>query len=290
MDFLGAAHAFIEALATLIAQPAALHHAGHECGHGEAVARRIAGRQHVNVIQHVGPNVETDDIHQAKGGAFGKADQRTGERIGLFHGVIARDGKPVRGGAKEAAYAVGDEIGRILARHHALAQAPVAEGGNPSHYFGEGVGAGDDLNQVQVARRIEEVGTQEMRARFGGPTFRNAGQRNPTGIGGENRAGPAKPLHAIEQGAFRRQILNYGFHDPFAFGNARQVLVESTGTNQAGGGICKERARSALAGRIQPLADGRVRHVQQLHRIASIGEMGRDARPHGPGAQHGNRT
>ncbi len=138
-DFpLGAlADTFVKALAAFFAEISALQHALHEFGHQEAVAGRIVRRQFVQVAQHVHPDVEPHDVNQPETGAPGQADEGPGERVDLFDGVVALDGKLVHGGAEEAADAIGDEVGSIFARHHAFPQVQVAKRGGGLKHLGQ---------------------------------------------------------------------------------------------------------------------------------------------------------
>ncbi len=75
------AHALVETLAALLAQPAALDHALHEIGNHEPVARRIVRHQFVQIAQHVRPHVEADDIDQTEARALWQPDQRAGKGV-----------------------------------------------------------------------------------------------------------------------------------------------------------------------------------------------------------------
>ena len=124
------AGALVEALAALFAEPSALDHLREEGRQHEALAPRIVGDQLVKIARDMRPDIQADDIEQAIAGALGQSDQRAGERVDLFDGEAIFDGQLLDGGAEEAADAVGDEVGSVLARHHALAEMAVGEMGD----------------------------------------------------------------------------------------------------------------------------------------------------------------
>jgi hypothetical protein len=82
------------------------------------------------------PDVESHDIEQAVAGAFGKPDQRPGERVHFLDGEIVFDGQALNGGTEESADSVGDEVRRVLAGNDALAEMAVAEIGDERDDFG----------------------------------------------------------------------------------------------------------------------------------------------------------
>ena len=55
--------------------------------------------------------------------------------------------------------------GRVLAEHDALAQAHVGEARDASTASGRVAGPAHDLQQAHIARRIEEVGDEEVARR-----------------------------------------------------------------------------------------------------------------------------
>ena len=59
------------------------------------------------------------------------------------------------------------KLGVSLVRNHALAQAPVGELLHSLQNLGIRIRAGDQFQQVQIARRIEEMRAQEMPAELG---------------------------------------------------------------------------------------------------------------------------
>ena len=112
--------------------------------------RRIAKRSRngsfgdgfVEILRDVLPDVEPDDVEQTVTGAFGKPDQRPGERVDLFDGEVVLDGQPLHRGTEKCADAIGDEVRRILAGNDALAQMAIAEIGDEGEDSGRVSGPG----------------------------------------------------------------------------------------------------------------------------------------------------
>ena len=131
--------ALIEALATLIAQPSAIQHALEESGHLKTLAPGVVGHGVIEVRIDVRPDVEAHQIAETEGSRIRQADQRAGEHVHFLNGVVALLHVLVDGGAEEAADAVGDEVGRVLADHDALAEALIAVADNVLQEEGIGI-------------------------------------------------------------------------------------------------------------------------------------------------------
>ncbi len=108
------------------------------------------------------------------------------------------------------------------------------------------------LEQMQIARRIEEVCSEEMLAEFGGESFGDAGERNPAGVGGEDGAGLARLDYLVEQTALDFKVLSDGFEDPIAIFDLAQVIVEVTGGDERFGFGCKECGGLLFQNGVQP--------------------------------------
>src|SRR3984957_16546496 len=126
----------------------------------------------------MGPDIEAHDIEQAVAGTLGQADQLACEGVHLFDGEAFFDCQLLDGGAKKTADAVGDEVGGVLAGYDAFAEMTVGEMGDEVPDLGQSFGAGDHLEQMQIARRIEEVRSEEMLAELGGESLGDAGEGN----------------------------------------------------------------------------------------------------------------
>ena len=150
-----------EAAAGLLAQVALGHHVEDPLGQLPLLAHLVVDGGLVVAGDGVGEHVGAGQVGGAVGGrdragqgpAAGRVDLLDGEAV-LVHGVDGVDGR-------EDADAVGHEVGRVFAQDHALAQAQLGELLQPVHHRRVGALAGDELEQIHVPRREEEVGAQE---------------------------------------------------------------------------------------------------------------------------------
>ena len=267
-------------------------------GRQKAVAPGVVRGRLIKIRSDERPDIQADDIEQTEAGAVGQADQRAGERVDFFDGEIAFHRELLNGSAEEAADAVGDEVRRILARHHAFAQAAVAEVGTKSMTSRIGFRAGNQLHQVQVARRIEEVRAQEM-----------AGGSRPRSL---RRSCAAECRWCWWKGWCRACAAASTFStEPRLMSrfSATASMIQSQSASLARSssklpGVIKQRLsgsrkirRDAVWRRSQ-CRSARRRSVgligkddiEQNGRNAGVGEMRGDARTHGSGAENGNTT
>ena len=172
VDFSVLADALVKALAALVAEPSALKHFNQERRQLELLAERVVGNGLVEILRDVLPDVEPDDVEEAIAGALGKADQRAGEGVHFLDGEIVFDGQALDRGAEESADSVADEVRRVFAGNDAFAEMAVAEIGDERNDIRTGCRAGNDFDQMEVARRIEEMRTEKVLAEFGRDSLR----------------------------------------------------------------------------------------------------------------------
>src|SRR6185503_4460991 len=145
----------------------------------------------------------------------------------------------------------------------------------------------DQLEQVQVARRVEEVRAQPVLPETVGPPFGNRGDRDPRGVGADDGVGAADGFDAFHQRALGVELLDHRFDDPVGVAGGGQVLVEAARGDERDGVRREEGIGLEPLGALEPLARGLARHVEQAHAQPSVGEMRGDLRTHHAGAQHG---
>jgi hypothetical protein len=96
-----------------------------------------------------------------------------------------------------------------------------------------------------------------------------------------------------EQLALDLQIFRHRFDNPIAVLDAAQVILEISGTHQRRGGR-REKGHRLLLGSALDAGERRLvavglagaDHIQQQRRNSCVGEVGGDARAHGPRAQN----
>jgi hypothetical protein len=136
----------------------------------------------------VGENVDAHHVGEAEGAGARPAERLAGERIHLFDGqALLQHQRGCREHDRDAD-AVGDEVGGVVGKDDLLAEVAVGEGGKGGHDGGIGFGGGDDFEQAHVARRIEEMRSEEavaMPGESGGDLL----DRQAGGVGGEQGLG-----------------------------------------------------------------------------------------------------
>ncbi len=157
----GLAFLLVEAGAGLLAQGARVDQA-LEHGRGLVHRReRVVVQRVLHGLDYVRHGVQADHVRGAEGGGLGAAQLGAGQVIDH----VERDAELLGFGKhrqdREDADAVRDEVGRVLGAHHALAE----RGGQERFKLVEDLrlrGRGrDQLDQVHVARRVEEVHAAE---------------------------------------------------------------------------------------------------------------------------------
>ena len=177
-------------------------------------------------------HVDAGDIHRPERRAAGTAERRSGNRVDLLDRVLA--GRQHIERARDAVQAdvVADEVRRVLRHHHALAEDVIAEPRHRRDDGGIGVGGRDDLEQAQVARRIEEVRAEPVPAEIVRSAFGDRRDRDARGVRADDRSGPALLVDLREQLLLDVEPLDDRFHDPVGLGDEIEVRVEAAGRDE----------------------------------------------------------
>ena len=236
--------------------------------------------------------VQAHDVGGAESAGLRAPQLGPGEVVDNIEAQAEFLGLAHRGKHLEGADPVGDEIGRVLGADAALAQRGRQEGLELVEHFGRGVGSGDQFDQVHIARRIEEMhaaesGAQRLRNAFAEPADRQA-----RGIAAEDRVRADEGRDLRVQVVLPVHALGDRLDHQFALAQPLEVFVVVGGLDESGQVRMTERRRVHL---LQAL-DGAQRHpvarplagrqIEQQHAHARIDQMGRNLRPHHPGAQH----
>jgi len=150
-------HFLVEALAGFVAQPLVFAHFLHEIGQHEYVLGLVVRQALGQAIGHVDGGIQAHHVGRAQRGRLRVANHRAGQLVGFFHGQA----QLLHGlhGVEQSkhAHAVGDKAGGILSQNHRFAQVQIAVVLQESQHVGVGVRRRDYFQQLQVARRVEEV-------------------------------------------------------------------------------------------------------------------------------------
>ncbi len=248
------------------------------------IAFRQRGRQAVAEQRH---EIDADEIDQAEDARLGHAHRRSADLVGLLDGQplihrgVDRDGQPI------GADAVGDEARRVVRAHDRLAHRAIGEIHHLVDERGVALRPANDLQQPHVARRVEEVGDEEVAPERVGAALDQLGQRDGRGIGRHRRA---RPLHRLDFRVERLldvEPLDDGFHHPVALGDAAEMIVDIARLDQLrralrheGRGIGLEHlGHRALGDGVAIVALAR-HDIEQQHGHARVRHLRGDARAH----------
>ncbi len=163
-----------------------------------------------------------------------------------------------------------------------------------------GVGGRDELEQLEVARRVEEVRPEEAPPEaLAAPLARSRASGCPRCWSTTTASAAHDALDAGHHLALDVEPFDDGLDDAVGAGDAVEVLVEVAEPHarrgaarwKNGDGFILLRAAHAFSTRLlgapsRPRAAGR--HVEQVHGEAGVGAVGGDLRAHGARAEHGD--
>ena len=299
-----AAFFFVKALFGLVAEPLVFEHLrdeGCEAYFGALVFDPLGLSREVG--GYVGEDVDADHVAEAEGAGAGPAESGAGEGVNLFDSEALGHHEADGVAHGEGADAVGDEVGCVVGVDDRFAEALVAEVRDHRDVCGVGLQGGDDFEEAHVARRIEEVSSEEVGFDVGAEAIGNADDGEAAGVGGEDRAGAKVLLNLGEECVLYVEVLGYGFDDPVAVGEEGEVVVEVSDGDEAGavrgiesGGLglleAVEGAEEELVsfGLCSLGRDARRNDVEEDYWQPGIGDMGGDAGAHGSGSKNGGFT
>ncbi|MPM82097.1 hypothetical protein SDC9_129155 [bioreactor metagenome] len=245
---------------------------------------RIVRQGVLHGLDDVRQGIQTDHVGRTVGGALRTADLRAGQRIDLVEAEAESLGVVHDGENGENTDAVGDEIRGIERTDHALAQT----GGQPGFQRIQrrriGLLGGNDLDQMHVTRRVEEVDAAEARTDIRRQALRQQVHRQAGGIGcddsirrdvrGDLGVQIVLPVHA----------LGNRLDDQVAIGQLGQMLLVVGGIDELQLALAGERSRVQLLEAVEGLLHDTVlvsllgRQVKQYDRHVGVGEMRRNLR------------
>ncbi|KWT82768.1 hypothetical protein APY03_4873 [Variovorax sp. WDL1] len=245
-----------------------LHHVGHgvqphHVGGAEGTRARAPQLLAGEIVHHVGREPELLDLLQRR--------QHSGD-----------------------AHAVGDEVGRVLGAHDALAECAGDEGLELVQHLRLGGRRIDQLDQEHVARRVEEVDAAEARLERLGQRLAQLGDRQARGVRGQDRVPGHMGRDLLVQIELPVHALGDGFDHQVAFAELCEIVLVVGLLDQLGVGHVTQWRRLELPEVVDGAHDDAVlrpllgRQVEQHHRHAHVDEMRRDLRAHHAGAEHGD--
>ncbi len=261
---------------------------------GEVLVPRIVGQGVGHGLDNVGHGVQADHIGGAVGRRLRAADQRAGQRVHFVEAQAGLRGVVDGGQDREHADAVADEVRGVLGIDHALAQGGDQERFQAFQHRRIGALGRDQLGQVHVARRVEEMHAAEAVAQLLG---QHVGQRidaQPGGVGGQHRVIGYERGDLLVQVLLPVHALGDGFDDQVAAAQLFQAGGVVGRRDRLGQGGAGERGGAQLGQVGDGLEHDAVgmavlgRKVEQDGVDAGVGQVRSDLRAHHARAQDGN--
>src|SRR5439155_21880729 len=153
------------------------------------------------VFRDGGEDVDAGDVHCPERGARRPAERGSGHRVDLFDRVLAGFERFEHLRDAEQANVIRDEVRRVLRDDDALAETMVGEMRHAIDDGAIGVGRGNQLEQAQVSRRIEEVRAEKIAPEVVAAAFGELRDREAGRVRADDRPRTASALDALEQRA-----------------------------------------------------------------------------------------
>ncbi len=287
--------ALVEAGAGLVAEEVLLLHL-LELGVGlEVLARLVLRDGLVEVLGDADGDVEADGVVEAEGRGLGVPDKGPRDRVDLLYGVAVLEGVGDGLHPGEGAEAVPYKVRGVLGDHTALAEHPLAEVPYLLDDLLVGLPCRDDLQQLQVARRVEEVRPEKTPPERLRAAFRYLVQRDAARVRRDDGVLFRERLDPLGELPFGFQLLQNGLEHPIGLGDAFEVVVEVAGADALGYLFGHERRRAGLDHPVVAAPHDGVLvftvfggYVEQVHLEPGVGAVGGDGGAHGAGAEHGH--
>src|ERR1044072_7371155 len=170
-------------------------------------------------------HAEADEVERAERGRLRPPQRRPRNLVHLPDGESALGQHAHSHQRTQPADAAGRELRPLLRHPAALAQAPVEEAVDGARDFRLRPLSPYQFDQMQVARRVEEVRAEAVCAELFGEAFGNLADRDAARVRGDDRAGLAELLDALEELALDVEVLDDGLDDDVAVLDARQVVL-----------------------------------------------------------------
>ena len=245
-------------------------------------------------LDHVSHRVETHHVRRTERAARCTAQLLAGEVVDHVVGQTEILGLLHRRQHAGDADAVGDEVGRIVRAHHALAERRRHEGLELVEHFGIGRRRVDQLHQLHVARWVEEVNAAEARLDRIGQSFGQLGDRQTRGVRCDQRGLRNERRDLVIQIELPIHALGNRLDDQIAALQELHVLFVVGGLNQVGVfGHTNRRRLELLQIGNRLFCNAALRtflggQVKQNDRHLHVDEVGGNLRAHHACAEHGD--
>ncbi len=285
----------VEASPCFLAKLSRIHKLLQQVGRLKGLALLVAFDLIVQILRHIEEHVEPHQVSGAEGGRLRAPYELARERVDLFDCVVALGEKPDSLQLAVHAHAIANKVWHVVGDHDALAQVHASKLCHALHEIGRGISSRNQLKQLQVARRIEEVCAQKaLLERIRAP-FRNLVDRQTAGVGGDDGIVSGMLLHAFVDAALDVHALDHRLNDPVGFADAFEIVIEVTQRDALGCFVVHKWVGTGFARLLKALVDYAVGvviacNVEQMHVESGIGQVGGNLCAHGACPQHSRRT
>ena len=171
-------------------------------------------------------HIEPDDIRRSKRRRLRLPDHWPGTRINLLDRQPEAAHQPQRIQNRKCTDPIRNEIRRVFRDDHAFAEPPIAKLAQRLDYIRRRLRPWNQLDQLQIPRRIKKVRPSPVLLKLFGQTFCNQMHRQAGSIRRNNRARFAKLCNARQQISFDLQIFRDDFDNPVRLSASRQIVIE----------------------------------------------------------------
>ena len=284
----------VKAAARLLAQRAFFDQAGQHLGRGIHRIERVGLQVVLHRLHHVCHRVQAHHVGRAEGAARCAAQLLAGQVVDNIDRQAELLGLDHRGHHAGDADAVGDEVGRVIGAHDALADGAGDEAFQLVNHFRQGGRRVDQLDQVHVARRIEKMDAAKAWLDFFGQHVGQLGDRQARGVGRDDGVRRDEGRDLLVEIELPVHALGNRLDDQVALAQQLQVLFVIGLLDQHGVGRVAQRRRLELLQSVDGLADDAVLRailggqVKQDDRHLDVDEVSGDLRAHHARAEHGD--
>lgn len=284
----------VEAAARLLPERALLDELREHGGRLVDREERIVGEVVLHRLDHVRHRVEADHVRRAERRRLRAAEAAARQVVDFVEAQAELLGLGDHGEDREDADAVRDEVRRVLRAHDALADDARQERLELVEDLRPRVRGRDQLDQVHVARRVEEVHAAEARLQLVGEAVGQRRDRQARRVGREDRVRCDVRRDLLVQVVLPVHPLGDRLDHEVAFGELRDVVLVVRGFEIFRVVLHAERRGRQLLQVLDRLQRDAVfraflgRQIEQQHGHARIDEMRGDLRAHHAGAEHGN--
>ena len=186
----------------------------------------------MKVVDDVAEDVEAGEIERPERRAPGRPI--AGPVIASTSSIVYSPVADLREDLRHSVQAdvIADEVRRVLREHDALAEPVIGEVRDGVDDRLLRLRRRNDLEQAQVARRVEEVRAEPVAAEIVAASLSERGDRNARRVRADDRSRPARGVDLLEQRALDVEPLDDGLDDPVASREASQAGVEAGGRDQ----------------------------------------------------------